>query len=360
MKIAAIEYHPTSTKGGSEKAFFEVLSGLRYLGHDITVFYVIHGDYLLMYDKIGINHQQLPETSIQYLNFKSWLNLVKSAKLINNTRPDVIYINQLADSVLASLCKLLFKTSIICHIRVPKIGNSRLFNLTGKLVNYFICVNHLIKEQYSDNFDIKKLGVINDGIKMPLFTTWAKIKSTKNQTATYLGRISPEKGLIQLLKTWQILVEKYNLKIRLDITGPADSEAEKKYKIELAQDIVHRGLSELVYLKKPISNPIQYFESYDFSVFPSIIDESFGRTIPESILAGTPVFARKVGIVNEILKPSRGTLVYEKDEELAKKINQFYNSKIDLDVVQLQKHMLKNYDIDKNIIAIENILKQAP
>lgn len=359
MKIAAIEYYPTSTKGGSEKAFFEVLICLKNLGHEITVFYVIKGDLLLEYDKLEIKHMQLSQTEIQYFNFKSWFRIVKSAKLINSVKPDVIYINQLADSVLASVCKLLFKVPIVCHIRVPKMGHSRLFNLSGRLVNYFICVNHLIKNQYGNDFDENKLKVINDGIKIPSTETLGKIKSTKAYTAGYLGRISPEKGLTQLLDAWQVLTEKYNLKIRLDITGPADSNAEKAYKIALAKDIEHRGLSDLVDIKDPVFNPIHYFRRYDFSVFPSIIDESFGRTIPESILAGTPVFARAVGIVNEILAPAKRTLVYKADQELAEKIAHFYHSDLQFNMETLQKHIIQNYDITKNVLTIEAILKNT-
>jgi glycosyltransferase involved in cell wall biosynthesis len=359
MKIVAIEYFPTTTKGGSEKAFFEVLAGLKNLGHEITVFYVLKGDLLLAYDKLGINHKQLPKTSIQYFNFKSWFNLVKSARLINNSSPDIIYINQLSDSVLASLCKLLRKVFITCHIRVPKTGNSRLFNLTGRLVDYFICVNHLIKAQYSNNFELRKIMVVNDGIKIPPFETLSQIKTIKSNTATYLGRISPEKGLTELLDTWQILNEKYNLKIRLDITGPADSVVEKNYKQELIKNIAQRKLSSLIHFKGPIHNPVQYFQSYDLSVFPSIWPEPFGRTIPESILGGTPVFARNVGIVNEILAPAKKELVYEKEKDLAEKIFQFYQKKIAIDIKELQKHILKNYDIDKNVLFIENILKRS-
>lgn len=357
MKIAAIEYYPTSTKGGSEKAFFEVLAGLKKLGHEITVFYVLKGDLLLAYDKLGIGHKQLLNIEFQYFNLNSWFNLIRSSRIVNRSKPDVIYINQLANSVLAAICKLLRKTSITCHIRVPKIGNSRLFNITGKSVNYFICVNHLIKAQYSNYFDTEKLLVVNDGIKIPTGEKLTMPKPIKTYTATFLGRISPEKGLTQLLDTWQILKEKYNLKISLDITGPADSETEMNYKKELIKLIEQKQLSDLVQLKGPISNPLKYFQNYDFSVFPSIVDESFGRTIPESILSGTPVFARNVGIVTDILNPLKEIFVYEKDKELAEKINDFYCSKLNLSLEKLYQHLLQHYDIDKNVIAIETVLK---
>jgi glycosyltransferase involved in cell wall biosynthesis len=358
MKIAAIEYHPTSTKGGSEKAFFEVLVGLKNLGHQIIIFYIKDGDYIVEYEKIGIKHIKIPKTEINYLNINNWFKFYKAAKIINNTRPDMIYINQLSDSVTAALCKLLRKVKIVCHIRVPKQGNSRMFNFTGKLIDNFMCVNYLIKAQYLPYFKEIKLNIINDGIKIP---SNAPLNQREIQVskATFLGRLSPEKGILNLLDTWLILKNKYNLEIQLDITGPSDSLKEKKHRQKIIDSISAKKLEHLVNIKSPISNSFEYFQGYDFSVFPSVIDESFGRTLPESILAGTPVFARNVGIAKEILSPLNTIFVYETESELADKIFSYYNLKSNYDFKKLQSHILLNYDIDKNIFLVEKILKQT-
>jgi glycosyltransferase involved in cell wall biosynthesis len=356
MKIAAIEYHPTSTKGGSEKAYFEVLVGLKNLGHDVIVFYTRSGDYLSIYHSLGIRTQSIPEVVINYTSISSWVNLMKAAKIINKSNPEIIYINQLADSVLSTACKLLKKVNIVCHIRVPKIGNSRLFNIIGKFVDRFICVNHLIVEQYQLFFPKKKLTVVNDGIKISEIKSLHKAKA-KSKTATFLGRISPEKGLLELIDTWSILTKNYNLSVKLDINGPVPPD--DAYYKKLINKIEDNELSELIRVNGPVSNPSEHFMNYDFSVFPSIIDESFGRTIPESILAGTPVFARNVGIVKEILEPATNLLVYEKDEELAEKIFNFYKVDLEIDIDKLQNHIIEYYDIDKNVLIIDAVLRQS-
>lgn len=356
MRIAAIEYHPTSTKGGSEKAYFEVLVGLKELGHEIIVFYTQSGDYLPIYNSLGIDTQRIPNVTIKYTSFTSWLALFKAAKVINSSNAEVIYINQLADSVLSVACKLIRNVKIVCHIRVPKIGNSRLFNVAGRFVDQFICVNHLISSQYQRIFTQEKLIVINDGIKLSENKVSSRI-IRKNQKATFLGRISPEKGLLELIDTWCILVKKYRLAIKLDITGPVPTD--NTYFKKLLKKIEDNELSELIKIKEPVPNPAKHFLNYDFSVFSSIIDESFGRTIPESILAGTPVFARNVGVVKEILSPASDLLIYEKDDELAERIALFYTKDLEIDINILQKHIAENYDIDKNVLLIEEILKQT-
>src|SRR5690606_28420476 len=133
-------------------------------------------------------------------------------------------------------------------------------------------------------------------------------------TAAYLGRISPEKGLMELVGTWAVLNQLFNQKVRLTITGPASSEDELKFKEELKIKIKSLYLEEQIILQPPVSNPVEFFKQYDFSVFPSPINEAFGRTIPESILAGTPVFARRVGIVEEILAPAKKVFVYDTEK----------------------------------------------
>ncbi len=358
MKIASIEYYPTSTRGGSEKAFFEVLIGLKKLGHEITVFYVKEGDYLDAYDKLGIQCVKLPLTEIKYLRLQSWLNLIRRAKTINLIEPDVIYINQLADTVTGAICKLFRNVRVICHLRVPKQGNSRLFNLAGKFVDYFICVNHLIVKQYLPHFRPQKLLVVNDGISISSNAPFPK-KDVFNKTATFLGRLSPEKGILELLNTWQILKEKYGLDIELDITGPADSAIEIAYKQKIITRISEKKMESSIKINGAITNAIAHFQNYDFSVFPSIIDESFGRTLSESILAGTPVFARKVGIVEEILSPLKEIFVYETETELADKIFNYYQTTSNYDFGKLQSHIILNYDIDKNIFLIDDILKKV-
>lgn len=352
MKISAIEYYPTSKRGGSEKAFFEVLTELKKRGNDIHIFYVKPGNLLEEYDKIGIGYTRLPEVEIKYTSTYNWLNLAKAARLINKFSPDCIYINQLSDSVLAGICKLFRRTKVVCHLRVPKQGNSKLFNTSGKLVDTFICVNNLIKQQYLPYFRNQQILVINDGINITKSLTPNNNKSYQTK-AVYLGRISPEKGLLELLDAWILLKDKHQLNLQLDITGPSDSLIEQEYKEVVYQKILHNGLSHLVSLKPPVSNPIEYLKDYDFSIFPSTIDEAFGRTIPESILAGTPVFARNVGIVEEILAPSKKTMVYRTEEELADRILLFYQNQLDFEMENLKNHILSNYDINKNVLLIE-------
>jgi glycosyltransferase involved in cell wall biosynthesis len=356
LKIAAFECFPTSQRGGSEKAFFEVLIGLSKLHFQILLFYNIYGDLIPKYEAAGIKCIKIPSLKIDYFSLKNWCNLLIIGKKISNIKPDFLYINYLADSPMAAVTKLFSKKiKTICHLRVPKIGESRVFNFCGKYIDLFISVNLFIKKEYQSIFKPAKIIVINDGIIIPYKIY--PLKLSKNFSATYLGRISHEKGILELIDAWQILIEKYQLKILLSITGPAVSDAEIEYKKKVATKIKTLKYSEIISIENPVNNVINHLKAFDFSLFPSIIDESFGRTISESILAGVPVFSRNVGIVNEILAPEKQTLIFKDEEELAYKIDQFYKGNIVIDMEGLQKHVIKNYNVDENVKLIAKHLE---
>lgn len=359
LKIAAFECYPTTQRGGSEKAFFEVLVGLSQLNFNIILFYNIEGDLVAKYEELGIKCIQIPSLKIAYLNPKNWYRLFLIGKKISQQQPDIIYINQLADSPIAAITKLFLKrVKTVCHLRVAKTGESKIFNLCGRFIDLFITVNKLIKAEYQDIFIGQKIEIVNDGILIPekVYT----LKKNPRFNVVYLGRISKEKGILELINTWKILLKQYELEINLSITGPAVSENEIEFKKEVQIQINHAGLSHLIHLNHPIDDVINYLSNFDFLVFPSTINESFGRTIPESILAGVPVFARNIGIVSEILAPEKEKLIFNTEEELAFQIKEFYSKGLSINIEALQQHIIQHYDVQKNVLLIsKNLAKVA-
>jgi glycosyltransferase involved in cell wall biosynthesis len=61
------------------------------------------------------------------------------------------------------------------------------------------------------------------------------------------------------------------------------------------------GLGDRVRFLGHVTNVIDVFQLSDLSVLPSHWEEPFGRTIIESMMAGTPAVASNVGGISEIL-----------------------------------------------------------
>lgn len=352
MKIVAVEISPSKQRGGSEKAFFEVLVSLKKLGHEISLAYCHLGDLIPDYEAAGIKTFFIQSTNIQnWLSITTFIKLNKSASTISAYKPDIIYINYLSDTPLAALLKLFHGIPSICHIRVPYLGSSKQFSFCAQYVNAFIVLNQKMKDEYELKEHLKNVHVVNDSIGIPN----EKFTTEKINAAIYLGRISPEKGIIELIKVWQILKEKYSIIYPLDIIGPAYSEQEKKYLKEVSEMI---NLYKLDHIKllPAVSKPMETLSEYHFAVMPSLWEEPFGRVIPESIIANTPIFARNIGITAEILKPQKEDLIFDSEDDLAQKIFLFLNGEIKMNMEDLKNHIIDNYSVEKNVKNIEQIM----
>jgi glycosyltransferase involved in cell wall biosynthesis len=112
--------------------------------------------------------------------------------------------------------------------------------------------------------------------------------------ATFVGRLSPEKGVTTLLEAWRLDSTLPTLAIVGDgpLAGVVREAAARDKRIrwhgELPSAEVHRELRQSLAL-----------------VMPSVWYETFGRTIAEAFAAGTPVAASRLGAMAELVDDGR-------------------------------------------------------
>jgi glycosyltransferase involved in cell wall biosynthesis len=119
---------------------------------------------------------------------------------------------------------------------------------------------------------------------------WNGEKNTED-TALFVGRLSPEKGIRTLLSAWSSGRIPFRLKIIGDgpMAGEVSACAAKNIGVEYlgpqAPEAVYRELTKARFL-----------------VFPSECFETFGRTVVEAFSRGTPVLASDLGSVRELVE----------------------------------------------------------
>lgn len=122
----------------------------------------------------------------------------------------------------------------------------------------------------------------------------------------YLGRITEDKGIVELLKAVKILKDKeYDFKLRLVGSGGFMENA--KY---IVQDL---KIENFVSFLGVINDPQQIKEYYlkaDVYVLPSY-HEGFPRTLYEAMLFGTPIITTFVGGIPAIMKEDYNCLRIE-------------------------------------------------
>jgi len=118
--------------------------------------------------------------------------------------------------------------------------------------------------------------------------------------AVYAGRLSQEKGIRTLLKSWQMM-ESRPLKILGG--GPLESE--------IRTAITERRLSNTEFLEQvPRERVAAILKSARFLVFPSECFESFGLSIIEAFACGVPVIASRLGAMAELVSDHRTGLLF--------------------------------------------------
>jgi len=110
--------------------------------------------------------------------------------------------------------------------------------------------------------------------------------------ALFVGRLSPEKGIMTLLKAWEELKD-IPLKIAGD--GPLMNEVRGLLRIKQMQHIEILG-------SKSKSEIIDLMKKSKFLVVPSVCYENFPMTIIEAFTCGVLVMASKLGGMGEIIE----------------------------------------------------------
>jgi glycosyltransferase involved in cell wall biosynthesis len=99
----------------------------------------------------------------------------------------------------------------------------------------------------------------------------------------FVGRLSPQKGLVNLLKAFKLAYEK-NSNIYLTLVGEGtENEMLKKM-------VVNMGLSSVVSFEGYQENTLSYFKRVKATLLTSFF-EGFPNVLVESIAVGTPVIA---------------------------------------------------------------------
>jgi len=109
--------------------------------------------------------------------------------------------------------------------------------------------------------------------------------------ALFVGRLSPEKGIITLLSAWN----SGKIQLRLKIIGDGPLANEVRSCATSNQWVEYLGL-------RPADDVYREMAKAKFLVCPSEWYETFGRTVVEAFSQGTPVLAADIGCMHELVE----------------------------------------------------------
>ena len=171
------------------------------------------------------------------------------------------------------------------------------------LFDCVICVSEFQKQKYQqDGYDSQKLTFIQNPVS-DVFSV-SRIPEKKKQIL-YYGRISPEKNIELLIDAFAEMIKEPDLtEYKLLLIGSGDS---------VYQDRLQRRIRDLKLEKTvtfcdmmPQQEVVKKVGESMLCIQPAKCYETFGLTVVESLLAGTPCLASDIGAVGETAKQFGG------------------------------------------------------
>jgi glycosyltransferase involved in cell wall biosynthesis len=235
-------------------------------------------------------------------NFKHWSYYNKVYKIAKKNKIEVVLQEEFSD--------LLFyiqsgKINIILHQHA--VCNEVKWKRVQNKIKEIVFVSNRSKDE--DNYSyqgIIKTRRIYNGINSENFQ---KKQYADKQTANnllYVGRITTEKGIIELIKAVQKL-DNITLKIIGDVNSLGSTP---EFRNQLMTEIAASNSVTLVGIKKQ-NELAEFYNWADFLICPSIGNEGLPKTITEGAVVGLPIIASNRGGVKEIVKNGLNGVIIE-------------------------------------------------
>lgn len=208
-------------------------------------------------------------------------------------------------------------------------------------VSNFICNqinkvdNNVVTKTLYNGIDANKFSSkITDKQKNDMFK---KIGFNKNDfIVIYVGRLMPEKGVLELLKAFNKVEKKDNLKL-LVVGGKKSNSSEiDNYYNQLVEEMNKNKESIHMYGKANIDELQILYSIANVQVVPSMWEEAFGLIVVEGMCAMNKMIVSNSGGIPEIVEDT--AIIVNRDNivnELSSAIEEIYNNQ-------------EKYEIDKN------------
>ncbi|RLJ06090.1 MAG: hypothetical protein DRP13_01930 [Candidatus Aenigmatarchaeota archaeon] len=169
-----------------------------------------------------------------------------------------------------------------------------------------ICVSRFVERGLRE-LGIQNTQAIYNGVDLEVFHPEPGARKVlgipeSDFVILYVGRLSPEKGVLLLLKAFKRL-KIPNKKLYIIGSGPLEKLCRLYSKNR--RDVVFLGRIETAKLRL-------YYSAADVSVLPSLWNEAFGMVLIESLACETPVIASRAGGIPEIVDHGKNGFLVEK------------------------------------------------
>ncbi len=382
MNILALVAVPSSQQGGMEWSTLEVCRGLAENGHEIDLVYKEDGDFLPLYRSFCASvtkarfHQEYIKNPVH-----DALSVAKGLLPVLKLDPDVVYIQKYQNSFFGALVARLKNVPLVCHLRAfpPKYAFNRQWSFGLKTITRGIAVSEATKMAYvRAGFSPDTIRVVYNGIDLNRYASersCTAIRAKTRETLSippntfvilYAGRVDPPKNIEMLIRGFAQLNLSASQRRLIVVGGPVNHEtpeAGAQYVNRLKQLCSDMGIADQVHFLGKRQDLPALYSAADVTVLPSLLPDTFGRTLAESMACGTPAAGLRYGGIPEVLSDEFAKFQFDVGDvagltRILQSLNGWQLSDPTLGD-RCRAYARHHFDADRAVVEVEAVLAEA-
>lgn len=296
--------NPSADLYGSDRMMLESVSGLAGSGWKVVVTSSDSGPLIGPLQAAGaeirlrsvpvVRKAMMTPGGLVRLGWSAVTSLPRMLRLLREERPDVVLVNTLTIPLWLVAARLSRVPAVVhVHEAERSVATWARLALAAPLVlAHLVIYNSEVSREVSGLRIMerrRRVRVIHNGIRGPQHSSAARSTLEPPFALVYVGRLSPRKGVDLVLRAASALGEQ-GISCRVDLVGSVFAGYEW-YEEGLRQLVDDLGLHASVHFHGFQESVWPYLAAADVAVVPSRLDESFGNSLVEAVLAGRPVVA---------------------------------------------------------------------
>lgn len=237
-------------------------------------------------------------------------------------------------------------------------------------------VSHYLRDWYAARLPGADIRIVTNGVDTDTFRPLPPAEVTGLRTRLklptdrkiilYAGRISPEKGPLDLVRAFSEL-RKIRHDVSLVLVGEIRTGTDRRGDYgrqllaageTLGADCYHAGTVDPAHMH-------EYYQVADLAVVPSEFEEPFGMVAIEAMAAGTPVLATRKGGLPEIVKDGVTGFILDDAKNptaFAQRLNELLNDSVPLAAVRknARDYVVQHHDWHVVAAQLEAAYQEVP
>lgn len=295
--------HPSSDMYGSDRVLLESVSGLIAAGYAVVVALPSPGPLATALGERGaelrfVEAPVLRKSALRPAGLVKLLGTTMRAlpatwKLISTERPQLVLVNTITIPLWLLVARIR-GVRVACHVHEAehslRPGLRRLLYLPLLLANLLVVNSNFSLGVLAESWkSLAKRGrLVYNGVPGPEHPTPIRATLEGQVRLLFLGRLSPRKGPQVALSALAELESAHPGRFRLDLLG-AVFEGYEWFEQELRDRVRDQGLTDSVNFIGFDPDIWAHLAVCDIVLVPSTVDEPFGNTAVEAILALRPL-----------------------------------------------------------------------